>query len=211
MLQSESFAKCACQHCGGHIEFPIQGAGQNICCPHCDQPTLLILNKTPPVEVGGGRTARKRIWEVFGMAACVVALGACVYLYFNARRYEQAAAPPDQPIRLSNAAPVVAATNLPLKPKSPADPWHGLKAGKVTLEKSGDGRLVYAVGALKNETARQRLGVKVIFDVLDAHRNKVGSATDYTDVIEPGKEWEFRAMVTDKAAAAAKLISVKEQ
>jgi hypothetical protein len=58
--------------------------------------------------------------------------------------------------------------------------------------------LVYAVGTLTNDTTRQRFGVKVEIDVLDAHRNKLGSATDYTEVIEPGKEWKFRALVTDK-------------
>jgi hypothetical protein len=99
----------------------------------------------------------------------------------------------------------------PRKPKPPADPWHGLKPGKVTLENMREGHLIYAVGMLTNETARQRFGVKVELEVLDEHRNTLGTATDYTEVIEPGKAWKFRALVTAKTANSAKLIKVKEQ
>ena len=81
----------------------------------------------------------------------------------------------------------------------------------MSLDNSGNASLIYAIGTLTNETTRQRFGVKIQLDVLDAHKNKIGSATDYTDLIEPGKEWKFRAMVTDKNAKAAKLASVKEQ
>ena len=37
------FAKCACTACGSHIEFPAEGAGTTISCPHCLQSTLLSL------------------------------------------------------------------------------------------------------------------------------------------------------------------------
>jgi hypothetical protein len=188
MAQPENFAKCACQHCGGHIEFPIHGAGRKISCPHCGEPTL--LTRAAPVEIGGGRVARKRIYWTLAIAACLVAAGVGAYFYVNSRNSQQLAPP---------------------KPKPPPDLWHGLKASKVSLDNSGDGSLIYAIGTLTNETARQRFGVKVELDVLDEHRHKLGSATDYTDVIEPGKEWKFRAMVTDKNAKAAKLTRVKEQ
>jgi hypothetical protein len=192
MAQPENFAKCACQHCGGHIEFPIHGAGRKISCPHCGEPTL--LTRAAPVEIGGGRVARKRIYRTLAIAACLLAAAVGAYFYVNSK----------------NSQPSVAAP-FPPKPKPPRDPWHGLTAGTVSLDNSGDGRLIYAVGTLTNETTRQRFGVKVELDVLDAHHNKLGSATDYTDVIEPGKEWKFRAMVTDKNAKTAKLTNVKEQ
>jgi hypothetical protein len=97
------------------------------------------------------------------------------------------------------------------KPVPPPDPWHGLKAGSVTLEKQGDGRMIYAVGTVRNTSDHQRFGVKVELDVLDLQGEKLGSATDYTQVMEPGKEWKFKALVTDKKAATAKLIDIKEQ
>jgi hypothetical protein len=34
-------AKCDCQHCGGHIAFPSEAAGQTVECPHCKCETLL--------------------------------------------------------------------------------------------------------------------------------------------------------------------------
>jgi hypothetical protein len=209
MAQPENFAKCACQHCGGHIEFPIEGVGQRIPCPHCGLPTL--LTRAAPVEIGGGRATRKRIYLTLAIAACLVAAGVGVYSYVISRNSQQAAVTPASPGQPSDASPAGSAPFPPPKPKPPRDPWHGLKASKVSLDNSGDGSLIYATGTITNETTRQRFGVKVELDVLDAHRNKLGSATDYTDVIEPGKAWKFRAMVTDKNAKAAKLTNVKEQ
>jgi hypothetical protein len=212
MPQPEKFAKCACRRCGGRIEFPILGAGQEICCPHCGKPTLLFVSRIEREEAGGGRGARKRVFLVLAIAACVAAGGA--YHYFGSKKLQPAAEAPILPIQTSNASPVVSAPISPPPPPKPMplpDPWHGLKSGQVTLERTGEGRLVYAVGTLTNATARQRFGVKVVIDVLDEHRNKIGSATDYAEVIEPGKEWKFRAMVTDKTASAAKLTNVKEQ
>jgi hypothetical protein len=212
MPPPESFAKCPCQHCGGRIEFPIIGAGQKICCPHCGQPTLLFLSQTAPMEAGGGGAARKQSYLVFAIAAgAVLAAGGGAFFYFNSKNPQEAAATAIHPAQTSNASPVVPAPVPPPKPKPPPDPWHGLKAGQVTLERTGDGRLVYAVGTLTNATERQRFGVKVELEVLDGHRNKIGSATDYAEVIEPGKAWKFRALVTDKGATAAKLNRVKEQ
>jgi hypothetical protein len=211
MPQPESFAKGACQHCGGHIEFPIRAAGQNICCPHCDKPTLLSLNQT----------ARKRTYLPFAIAAGALAAACGAYFYFSPKGAQHVAATSIQPVQTTNASPVQPSNAGPVipapapvpppKPEPPPDPWHQFKPGAVALEKTGDGRLVYAVGTLTNATTRQRFGVKVELDVLDEQRNKIGSATDYTDVIEPGKVWKFRAMVTDKTAAAAKLTKVKEQ
>lgn len=40
-------SKCECQHCGGHIAFPSEAAGQKVECPHCKMETLLCL---PPDE-----------------------------------------------------------------------------------------------------------------------------------------------------------------
>ena len=41
-------AKCDCQHCGGHIEFPIEMAGQTVNCPLCQLETLLAV---PPAAI----------------------------------------------------------------------------------------------------------------------------------------------------------------
>jgi hypothetical protein len=36
-------AKTSCEHCGEHIAFPIEGAGQKVECPHCKCETLLSV------------------------------------------------------------------------------------------------------------------------------------------------------------------------
>jgi hypothetical protein len=205
-----SYSKGVCQHCGGHIEFPAEGAGQTIACPHCQWNTVLTPSSSPTIEVGGGPASRKRIFIAFEIAAVIVAaagVGAYFYLAKNPSVSPQVAG-------TNSSAPsnVVASTPNPVqKPAPPPDPWHGLHAGPVKLEKEGDGRLVYAVGTVRNSSDRQRFGVKVDLDVLDAHGEKIGTATDYTQVMEPGKEWKFRAMVTDRKAAKAKLGDIKEQ
>jgi len=203
MPPPESFTKCPCQHCGGNIEFPVNAAGQKVGCPHCGKLTLLFLTQT----------TQKRPYLVYAVVAIALlaVAGGGAYFYFNSGKSQEVVATPSRPVEFSNTNPMVSAPLPPPKPKPPPDTWHGLKPSAVTLEKTGDGRLVYAIGALTNTTTRQRFGVKVTFDVLDEHRNKIGSATDYTDVIEPAKAWKFRALVTDKNATVAKLTNVKEQ
>jgi len=53
--------------------------------------------------------------------------------------------------------------------------------------------------------------VKVELEVLGALGAKVGTATDYIEVIEPDKEWKFKALVTDRTATAARVMRVTEQ
>lgn len=199
-----SFSKGVCQHCGGHIEFPTEGAGQTITCPHCQWKTVLTIRHAPSVEVGGGANVRKRVFLGFGAAAVLVAAAGIAVLLWLKHTDVQTRPPQQNPA-------VTMAPIPPAKPVRPPDPWHGLKAGQVSLEKPGDGNLIYAVGTVSNTSGSQRFGVKVELDVLDGQGEKLGSATDYTQVMEPGKEWKFKALVTDRKAASAKLIDIKEQ
>ncbi len=105
-------------------------------------------------------------------------------------------------------SPVPAATT-PKGPKLIGD----LKITQVALDqpKGAKGsRLVYVTGALKNDSDHQRFGVRVELDLLDAAANKVGTATDYRQMLEPRATWQFRAIVTDRRATAARLAGVKE-
>lgn len=105
----------------------------------------------------------------------------------------------------TNSAPFNAPVTA-TKPKKLDD----LKAGDPRLEKAKTGSLVYAVGVLKNDSDHQRYGVKVEFELLDASGKSVGKASDYKDVVEPRKEWRYRALVLTKKAASARLVSVNE-
>jgi hypothetical protein len=102
------------------------------------------------------------------------------------------------------------ATSVPATAVSAPKSSDDLKAGLVTLEKTRGTGLVYAVGLLKNVSDHQRFGIKIEIEVIDAGGNKVGTAKDYRAVLEPRQEWRFRALVLDKRAAAARLVSVEE-
>jgi hypothetical protein len=88
-----------------------------------------------------------------------------------------------------------------------------LKPGAVTLERAKAGSLVHAVGTIKNTSDQQRFGVRVELELTDARGNPAGKASDYTQVIEPRREWRFRALVLDpkgSKAVAGKVSSIKE-
>jgi hypothetical protein len=63
---------------------------------------------------------------------------------------------------------------------------------------------------LRNDSDHQRFGIRIEIEVIDSVGNKVGTAKDYRAVLEPRQTWRFRALVLDKRAAAARLVSVDE-
>jgi hypothetical protein len=66
------------------------------------------------------------------------------------------------------------------------------------------------MGVVKNASDRQRFGVKVELDLFDKSDAKIGTASDYQQVMEPKSEWRFRALVVDSKAASVKLAGIKE-
>ncbi|MEI9865235.1 MAG: M48 family metalloprotease [Limisphaerales bacterium] len=46
-MNDELYAKCGCQNCDTHIEFPLDAAGMTVKCPHCNQSTLLSFEAPP--------------------------------------------------------------------------------------------------------------------------------------------------------------------
>jgi hypothetical protein len=160
------------------------------------------------VSIGGGLETRRKIFRAFLIAAVVVAAGVGVFLYLqHPKNLTPEPAPPVQ----SKPTPTAVAPPKPVAPEPPPDPWHGLTAGTITLEKASEGNLVYAIGKLHNASDHERFGVKVVLDVFNASGDKLGTATDYTQSIDPGKEWRFKALITDRDAATAKLTAVKEE
>ena len=216
MSQADGYSKCICVHCGGRIEFPADAAGRSIDCPHCHWPITLAAAAAPYGEapVGGRSAARKKILLASGITALtVIAVGAVALLYVSKEKENQNSGPivvhpldSNAPVSPGTSGPVA---NAPVHKKLP-DPWHGLMAGPISIEKSEDGRLVYAVGTLTNVSDHERFAVKVELDVYDSGNEKVGTATDYTPSIVPGKHWAFKAMILDRTARRARLTSVKE-
>ncbi len=144
------------------------------------------------------------------MAAAVVILGLGLAGAFIAlKRAERWAARQKEQAAASAAAATAQKEVVP--PPEDLLAKAGFKVSPIKLEKTPGSALVYAVGTVANTTDRQRFGVKVELDLLDAVGQRVGSATDYQQVIEPRGQWSFRALVVEKKAASVKLASIKEQ
>jgi hypothetical protein len=225
VMQSESFLKCSCNHCGGHIEFPPAGIGQSISCPHCGEQTELIQNvegaETPvpnEKEIPAAKQKRPFVLIIFIALALLCAMSAGIFFAIrqsaSSEKEETVKIPPEDvssvPAKRHKKFPKASKENAanPVAVSASKD-WNGLKSSDVTVEKSG-GRLIYAVGTIRNETDRQRFGVTVDLDLFDAQGKKIGSATDYTQVIEPKNQWSFRALVTDPNTVRAEITGVKE-
>ena len=97
-------------------------------------------------------------------------------------------------------------------PSQPADRLvaNGFRVSPVTLDKGEGSSIVYAIGTISNLTNRQRFGVRIEIELLDASGNKIGNATDYRPTLELKEEWRFRALVVEKRAVSAKLVAIKE-
>ena len=49
-MNEADFSRCACQHCGGHIEFPNEAVGNVVACPHCEQAVALVMDDFLPAS-----------------------------------------------------------------------------------------------------------------------------------------------------------------
>jgi hypothetical protein len=194
MMQTKNL-RGECQHCGGVMEFPAEAVGTTAACPHCGQPTELVLALPP--EAASPFRAKAILFTVVAVVILLGGLGGTVLALKRAQR-------------LSNQ-PTPTGKSLATQAVEPDNSFaaQGFRASIVKLEQVQGGSLVYAVGTIANLTNRQRFGVRVELDVLDADGNKMSTATDYQATMEPGSEWRFRAMVYKKAASA-RVANIKE-
>jgi Zn-dependent protease with chaperone function len=56
-MDPEATAKCSCAHCGTHLEFALESAGEWVSCPNCLSQTELTLALPPRVEADGPSAA----------------------------------------------------------------------------------------------------------------------------------------------------------
>jgi hypothetical protein len=87
----------------------------------------------------------------------------------------------------------------------------GFEIGPIALEATPGSSLVYAVGTIRNPADRQRFGVRIELDLLDASGTKIGTAKDYQGVLEAKGQWRFKALVLESHAASAILGSISEE
>lgn len=195
-----------CQHCGGPLEFPAESIGLQAQCPHCGQQTELFLER-PREEPS---LPRRVIWWTVA-AVVVLALG-LLGAVLALKRAERWAARQKQPAPVAVSVPSTNA-NAEIAADSPAtDQNEGFEVSPVSLDKAAGTSLVYAVGTVKNKANKQRFGVRLELELMDAAGKKVGTAKDYQAVLEPGAEWHFKALVVEpKGVVSAKVASLKEE
>jgi len=203
-MNKTKFLKGECQHCAGHLEFPAEMAGLAADCPHCGQQTELLL-AAPPEEPTIPR--RTIVWAVIGIVILVMGLVGAIAALKRAERWAAR-----QKHQAESAAVVEGQSNAPVDAASMEDPQaqNGFVVSAVVLEKAAGTSLVYAVGTVKNTSDHKRFGVKVELDLFDAGDQKVGTATDYQQVMETNSVWQFKALVVDTKAATAKVAGIKE-
>lgn len=201
------YFKCACQRCGKHIEFPSSGVGVTIDCPHCGKETVLGVSTDSPMAA----KSKKTLWVALCLAVVVVvgALGA--FLWTQKVKSKEAAIAP-------TPRPAVAAQNANKAPApettaAPAQTVDDFSISKIKLQKMQGSSLVYAVGTAKNAVDRQRFGVKIELNLLDEQDHKIGVVSDYVSVVEPQKDWQFKALLLPSQTGAAKVTvaDIKEQ
>jgi DNA-directed RNA polymerase subunit RPC12/RpoP len=201
-MEPGSYFKTTCAHCGGHIEAPSEGEGVWIRCPHCGEKTQLTETPTTTTQIASAKKSMVWIWIVV-LAVVVVGAGAGLALFKRSRSNT-----PQTPTNVE-AAKAVPARVVQQEPEP--DLWKGLKPGPVTIEKSSKSRLVYAFVTIRNDTNKQKFGVKVTLDILDAQGEKLGTTGDYTQFIDAHKEWTAKAIVAFPKAATAKIASISEE
>ncbi len=202
-MTRSKYLKGECQLCRGHLEFAVENIGMVVPCPHCGQETELRLAQ-PPEEATVPR--RALVWT--GIAVVILGLGLAGALV-ALKRAQKWAQRQNRPV--GTIAMVDPDTNSPPSPDETNSPaGDGLSASAVTLEKAPGTSLIYAVGTVKNTLNRQRFGLKVELDLSDAAGQKIGTASDYRQVLEPGSQWQFKALVVDSKTVSAKLTSVRE-
>ncbi len=182
------------------LEFPANGIGEFVDCPHCGAQTRLEVVPEPAREKNPAKPGRK-----FPFVAATLLLAPLVVVAVLIWHRQ---APPD-PATIPSTTKIQIVTND--APPEAFTEMNDFKISKFTLKKSENGGLVYATGTVKNDTSRQRFGVKIELDLYDAQDAKVGSASDYIAVLEPFKEWRFNALLAEPKAVEARLVNVAEQ
>ncbi len=195
-MSDPEYLKGSCQQCGEHLEFPAGAVGEPIQCPHCGEQTQLEADAG---TVPGPSGPKVRI-IAGAVLICLMLAGAAMVFY--AGKLRKAPAPTASPTTATATNPVVAAGTSGL---------NDFQISPITLKKAENGGLVHAVGTVKNVTDRQRFGVKITLDVLDAHDEKIGQASDYAAILEPHQAWLFRALLTEPQAITAKPAKIEEQ
>ncbi len=199
-MRDPGHIKGQCQTCGGHLEFPASGMGMTVDCPHCGVRTTLVPEPPDGATPTANPPARPKSKHplLWGSAFLSVALATAGVAHHWSKKTE--AVPPTS-----------THTEIPKAIPPAGEETDRLQAGPVTLQKTEGSALIYAVGTVRNNSDRQRFGVKIELDLLDDQDHKIGTAGDYIAILEPHQDRPFRALLTQPKAAKVKVAGIEEQ
>ena len=205
-MSNNNFVKGECRHCGGHLEFPANAAGETVECPHCGRPTELNATISPDKP-----KSFRRMGFGLGIAVFLIGVGLAAVLVRQKGKgpgvVSETQTVPASPTN-NSAATVTPPASPVMAPGEERTNDFAISA--VRLEKTPGSSLVYVTGKVGNLSGRQRFGVKVEFGLFDTNDNPVGKATDYQPVLEPHGDWRFKAMVMETKAVSARLNLIQE-
>ena len=149
------FLKCACEHCGGRIEYPVEAVGASAPCPHCQQETALKIeggDDADVIEIGGGK-ARLVIATII---VCVVAIAALVAaaIWVKKKRGEKEPVRSQPPVSSNpaNVSPNSVLARIELDPARPVVPVVGRFQNGLNAAQIRNGRELF--GGACNECHR---------------------------------------------------------
>jgi len=177
-----------------------------ISCPHCGWKTELAAPKPEAAENDLAGKGRDKIRVIAAVALLLGGAGAFAYWKIGRNPEVPAAKPELKATGKSTLTNKSAETS-----QSAFERTNNLRVGSITLEKSRNSSVVYAVGVIKNDSDHQRFGLRIELDLLDTAGLKIGTATDYLAILEPGKDWRFKALVLDAKAVSARLVAIREE
>jgi hypothetical protein len=157
-------------------------------------------------------------WSLATVSILLFLVGGIMYLnnasqgksaFSNTRSARNTALKPGTTQTADDEDEVADASNTSKRTASRPKAVEDLKASTITLQK-GQGSLVYAVGTLRNDSDHQRFGVRIELDLLDSSGKRIGQAKDYVQVIEPHRDWRFRALVNAPRTASVRVAKIKE-
>ena len=203
-MPETKYLRCTCASCGGHIEFPADGIGMTIPCPHCACETELTL--VEPEE--SSAHSRNVKWAITGLVILVVGMAGVSGAWVMAQKLRQKSRDLHVTIQHEpSSKPNSALRSRTTKPYV----TNNFSVSELKIEKVPGSTVEYAVGTVQNQTDQQRFGVTVELDLFDAAGRRIGAAKDYRAVVEPKGEWAIRAVLLQTKVASARVMSVREQ
>lgn len=137
------YLKCACEFCGGRIEYPTEAVGAKAPCPHCKRETLLKLEggeAADVVTVGGGKAQLVIGTVIASVVAIALLVAAGIWVKQKAATKTASGA---KSARVANSPPppvVNLQGKLELDPPKPVVPVVGKFQNGLTAAQIKNGR-----------------------------------------------------------------------